>query len=397
MRYFYFKYVLAACLLVAITSGCEKKPPTEWEDPNPPGAPIPEITDIYPDTGYGGDPVTITGKNFSPDPEKNFVVFGKKATMADSATETTLKVTAPMIGGMECLTVKVNVATQGCVYFSNELDFTFLPIMSIFRDDFSCTRGIEFDEEGNCYVSDPDDWAVYKITPEGGKTVYAEVSGPGDIAFDRDGYLYVCNKWDDEIYRVAHEGGDYEVFTDEIPEPMCIDWDENGNMYVVGSWDTHVWRITPGGEISQLDIDIMHGKSLRVFEGYLYWSDSGDWGEGNNHIMRAPIRPDGLGAPEIVYEDPEWSGTYIWGPSGINIDKEGNVYAVSRYWDGCPNLARFNTDGTAEVIVELPTSNNKFIAFLGKDVYITTQWEGLIYKVYVGVEGAPPYGWGLLQ
>lgn len=59
-----------------------------------------------------------------------------------------------------------------------------------------------------------------------------------------------------------------------------------------------------------------------------------------------------------------------------------------------PNLARFNTDGSTEVIVELPTSNNKWIAFWGESIYITTQWEGVIYEVYVGKEGYPPYAWG---
>jgi hypothetical protein len=271
--------------------------------------------------------------------------------------------------------------------------------MSIYRDDFGSTWGIEFDKDGNCYVVDGDDWAVYKITPEGDKTVYAEVSGgPGDIAFDRDGYLYQCNVWDGEIYKVSPGGGDYEVFTNEIPMPFSVDWDESGNMYVVGTWDG-IYRITPGGEISQLDVgEFWHGGDVKVFEGYLYWGDAGDWGDGPNWIKKAPITPDGVGAPEIVYEDPDWSGDYIWGPHGINIDIEGNVYAVSRYPGECPNLSRFNTDGTAEVIVELPTTNNKFIAFWGKDAYITTGWEGggegEVFKVYVGIEGAPPYAWG---
>ena len=383
------KYALPIFFLVAVIFGCEKETPTA------PEAPTPVITSIEPDSAYGGEPVIITGNNFNPEPNKNIITFGGyNSTRAFDATETTLKAIAPAVGGMEFFTVKVNVIRLDCTHWSNALDFTFPPIMSIFRDDFSNTRGIEFDEDGNCYVSDADDWAVYKITPAGDKTVYADVSGPGDIAFDRDGYLYLCfGDWDDVIYRIAPGGGDYEVFTDKIPEPFSVDWDDNGNMYVIGAWDTHIWRITPDLEISQLDIDIDHGGDVKVFEGYLYWSDRGYWEEGNNCIMKAPITAGGLGAPEIVYEDPDWSGTYIWGPQGINIDIEGNVYAVSSY-DQCSNLSRFKPDGTAEVFVELPTLNNKYIAFFGKDVYITTQWEGVIYKVYVGVEGYPPYAWG---
>ena len=393
MNHDYLKYILIVFLIGTIISGCERKLPT-WEDPHPAGALTPEITSIEPDTAYSGELATITGKNFNPNPGKNFVVFGKSPTIADSATESTLKVTVPPGGGMEFTPVAVKAASEGSEYWSNELDFTFRPILSIFRDDFSCTRGIEFDEDGNCYVSDPDDWAVYKITPEGDKTVYAETSGPGDIAFDRDGYLYVCNKWDSEIYRIDPGGGNVELFTDEVPDPVSLDWDDNGNMYVVAEWEG-IYRITPGGTVSQLDVgDFQHGASIRVFDGYIYWGDAGDSGDGNNHIMKAPIIAGGVGTAEVVYEDPDWNGTYISGPSGINIDVEGNVYAVSRYWDGCLKLSRFTPDGTPQMIVELPTSNNKYIAFWGKSVYITTQWEGLIYKVFVGEEGAPPYAWG---
>ncbi len=59
-----------------------------------------------------------------------------------------------------------------------------------------------------------------------------------------------------------------------------------------------------------------------------------------------------------------------------------------------PHLERFNTDGTAEVIIKLPFDNNKYIASFGKDVYVTSGWNVVIYKVYVGKEGYPPYAWG---
>jgi hypothetical protein len=393
MRRFFMKilkYTLSVFYVILIVFSCEKKAPTESE------APTPVITGIEPDTGFGGDIVVITGQYFNPEPSENIITFGGyHSTRAYDGTETMLKAIAPNVGGMELVTVKVNVIRVDCTHWSNALEFTFPPIISIFRDDFNHVRGIEFDEDGNCYACDADDGVVYKITPAGDKTVYANVSAKGDIAFDRDGYLYVCAAdWENAIYRIPPGGGDPEVFTDEIGPPFSLDWDENGNMYVIGNWDTHVWKITPGGEITTL-VDVENGGDVKVFEGYLYWSDKGDWGSGANSIMKAEITPGGIGTPEIVYEDPDWSEGIISGPQGINIDIEGNVYAVSGFWDPSnPNLAKINTDGTAEVFVELPTSNNKYIAFFGKYVYITTQWEGVIHKVYVGVEGAPPYAWG---
>jgi hypothetical protein len=385
------KYILIISIIGLIILNCEEKLPT-WEDPNPSGATTPTISSVEPDTTFGGESVIIRGIDFNPNPLKNFVAFGKSAVEPDSANDSTLYVTTPTVGGMDYMSVKLKVTVDGCEYWSNELDFTFPPILSTFRDDFSNTRGIEFDQDGNCYVGDPDDWAIYKITPTGDKSVYAWTSGPGDLVFDRDGYLYVCNRWDDEIYRVDQAGNE-ELFTDQISAPFCIDMDDDGNMYVVSKWND-IYRITPGMDISALGIECTNPQSVRVFEGYLYWSDAGDWGDGYNRIMKAPITPTGIGDAEAVYEDADWTGTFIWGPSGINIDTKGNVYAVSQWWDGNKNLAKFTPDGSGQVIVELPTSNNKFIAFWDKCVYITTQWEGVIYKVYVGEDGAPPYAWG---
>jgi len=394
------KYALPIFFLVAVIFGCEKETPTA------PEAPTPEITSIEPDSAYGGEPAIIKGSNFNPDPEKNLIrfgynpAFGYVSVNADSGTENTLKFTIPktVTGIGEIITTEVKVTKLDCTHWSNGIDFTAWPLMSIFAEGFNAAHGIEFDKDGNCYVSDPNNWAVYKITPEGDKTVYANVSGPGDIVFDRDGYLYICDNWNDAIYRIPPGGGDYEVFTDKIVKPMSLDWDENGNMYVVSVWDGGMHRITPEGEITQLDVgEFWHGGDVKVFEGYLYWGDAGNWGDGPNCIMKAPITSDGLGTPEVVYSDPDWSGTYIWGPHGINIDIEGNVYAVSRYpGEGSPNLSRFNTDGTAEVIAKLPTTNNKYIAFWGEDAYVTYRGapDGVVYKVHIGIEGAPPYAWG---
>jgi hypothetical protein len=378
------KYALPVFYVILIVFSCEKKAPTESE------APTPVITGIEPDTGYGGDIVIITGNYFNPDPHENIITFGGyNSTRAYDGTETTLMAIAPNVGGMEAVTIKVNVIRVDCTHWSNALDFTFPPIMSIFRDDFSNALGIEFDKDGNCYVSDADDWVIYKITPDGEKSVYSEVSGNGDMAFDRDGNLYVCTggDWGSEIWEVPPGGGDAELFTDnEDLSPFGVDWDDNGNMYVAGH-RTGIFLITPDGDVSMLDIDVDDAFSIAVFDNYVYWTDSR-----NNRVGRAPITADGVGATEIVYEDED--GTYMESPSGMAIDIEGNVYVVSKEWDGNQNLSRFRPDGTAEVITTLPTDNNRCMAFYGKYVYVTTQSYGTVYKVYVGVEGAPPYAWG---
>jgi hypothetical protein len=160
------KYAWPIFYIIAVMFSCEKKTPTA------PDVPTPVITSIVPDSGYSGVPVIITGETFNPEPKKNIITFGGyHSTRAYDVTDTTLMAIAPTMGGMEYVTVNVNVIRLDCTHWSNTLEFTFPPVMSVFRDDFSNTLGIEFDKDGNCYVSDADDWVIYKITTDGEKSV----------------------------------------------------------------------------------------------------------------------------------------------------------------------------------------------------------------------------------
>lgn len=389
------KYALIICIIVTILPGCEEEKPTEpYKEVT-----TPEITSVEPDTLYGGEPISINGEHFNPDPNKNLVrfgytsLFGYKSVLADSVVDsTTIFATTPVGGGMEDTPVPVQVLnTEGPpTQWSDGEDVTFKAILSIFSDDFGAPYGVAVDDEGNVYVSDGDDWVVYKFSADGGnREVYTGQGGNGDITFDGDGNLYICvgGDWGSEIWIVPPGGGDAELFSDNADlSPFDIDFDEDHNMYVGGRW-AGLHRISAAGEVTVLDVpevDLEDPLGVRVFDGYLYWSN-----QDYNSIERAPITADGLGPAEVFFIDN--SGSYMDSPLGIEIDSKGNIYVVSKEWGGNKNLSMISPDGSPEVIIELPSGNNRHLAIGNESIYVVSRGANSVYKVYIGADPAPTY------
>ncbi|NQT27157.1 hypothetical protein HQ585_17515 [candidate division KSB1 bacterium] len=403
MKYLCLKTVLVVSFLGFISFSCDKKP----TEPFYTGT-TPTLTSIGTDTTVFQQDVTITGENFNPDPTKNIIRFGFSETFgyasarAHTGSITTLTFSTPGVSGEydPYIATELSVTQEDAQYWSNELDIVIAPVSSIFMDDFSFSSGIAFDHDGNCYVVDRAEGMIYKITPEGEKSEFGD-PGAGDLAgeleFGPDGWLYFASAWEGEIRKFPPEGGDYEVVdTGDIEEFRCygLDFDDAGNMYVTGNWESYLWRITPDGEGTILT-EVPHGLSVRVFDGYVYWSVrgyGGEPGEGPNQILKAPITADGIGAIETVFEDDEWTGTYLLGAGGLEIDVEGNVYAISSFWEN-DKVCKFTPTAngyTAEVLIQLQPAM-AFMAFNGEFLYITTKEDALIYKIFAGIEGAPHY------
>lgn len=381
MRHYVFKVLVIGFILMWIF-GCEEE--SKFIDPYPSSGLRPEITNIEPDSVLGGTPVTITGNNFSSNPAKNMVAFGNKVVIPTAATQTVLEMVAPLgFGWSEPESIMVKVVVQNSEFMSNQIPIISLPWVY----ESSSPRGVAVDGEGNLYLNDGDDWVVYKIPADGGEwEVYTEQGGNGDIAFDGDDTLYICvgGDWGSEIWKVPPGGGDAELFSDnEDLSPFDVDFDETGNMYVAGR-RTGLHRITPEGDIEALNVDVENTLSVRVFDGYLYWSNN--WG---NKIERAPITGNGIGSVEVFFEDGD--GEYFDSPMGIEIDSEGNVYVVSKEWGGNQNLSKIAPDGTAEVVYEIPADNNRHLAIGNESVYVVSRGAGAILRIYLNVDPAPVY------
>jgi hypothetical protein len=125
--------------------------------------------------------------------------------------------------------------------FSIAKDFQVRPFV---RDVLNAT-GLAFDPAGNLYASSRAEGTVYRISPEGAISTYAEGMGIATgIAFDRDGNLYVGDR-SGTIFRVGPnrttDGGtltDREIFVFATLEPSVaayhLAFNDEGTLFVAG-------------------------------------------------------------------------------------------------------------------------------------------------------------------
>lgn len=364
----HLKSILVFIVLVAIVSSCEKKV-SPWQDPHPPGTPAPELTQIEPDTAYGGEAVTITGSGFSEDQGKNFIVFGKTVLFPETATESTLEFHLPVTGGEDYTTVPVKVTiAPGSEYWSNELEFTYKPVLEVLVTDAPFPLlGVGVDDEGNIYYSVAHE-KVMKLTPDT-TTVFAEGEYfVGDIKIGPNNQLYAacCGK----IVVYSLDG----TKVDEIilPQPpKDFDWDENGNLYYLKQWAS-VYKYNEDGTSTEIE-NLGCPMELKVFGDYLYVTN-GD----NNEIVKYEITAEGVNRVEAI-------PTGGVKPRGIDFDIEGTMYYTG--WDDS-NIHYIKEDGTAGTMYsgKVPI-HVRHINLQGKCLYVD-DCGGNITKFYIGKEAS---------
>src|SRR6202043_3752886 len=121
--------------------------------------------------------------------------------------------------------------------FSIATDFQVRPFV---REVLNAT-GLAFGPDGYLYVSSRAEGTVYRVTPEGAVSTYAEGMGVATgIAFDRDGNLYVGDR-EGTIFKVGPDKGplvDKETFVYATLEPSVaayhLAFNDEGTLFVTG-------------------------------------------------------------------------------------------------------------------------------------------------------------------
>jgi len=144
-----------------------------------------------------------------------------------------------------------------------------------FLNDVMNATGLAFDHEGNLYVSSRMEGSIYKVTPTGQRTAYAQGMGVATgIAFDHNENLYVGDRTG-TIFKI---GRDRQIFVFATVEPSVaayhLAFSASGDLYVTGpttsSFD-HVMRITPAGEVTSFFRGLGRPQGLAFdLEGNLY-------------------------------------------------------------------------------------------------------------------------------
>ena len=144
-----------------------------------------------------------------------------------------------------------------------------------FVRDLMNATGLALDGGGNLFVSSRHDGMVYRITPEGNRTILAEGMGVATgIAFDTDGSLYVGDRTG-SIFKV---GADGQIFVVATLEPSVaayhLAFGPDGLLYITGpttsSFDT-VYRVDEHGEVKNFYRGLGRPQGLAFdAEGNLY-------------------------------------------------------------------------------------------------------------------------------
>src|ERR1041385_7083438 len=221
--------------------------------------------------------------------------------------------------------------------------------------------GIVMDSKGNVYYTDLKQ--VWKISPDGSKTIVVSGVHTHELCIDSSDNLYgehlwyegdATKKWGYRVWRLTRDGTLSDViharqgFREDYGDFSFVR-DHQGNMYWADRGDTTIIRKRlPGGTITAIAREKF--KDVRWMTatptGIVYLIDLYD-------LVR--INPDGV-VKTIASDLADWSINRLTGPDknaimGLWTDPHGNVYVAT-----LPNRAvkRVSPDGHVEVVERSP-------------------------------------------
>jgi serine/threonine-protein kinase len=239
--------------------------------------------------------------------------------------------------------------------------------------EFQSPNGIAVDAQGNVYVSEgtgDDDNRIRKITPAGlvstfagkgkfgfedGLAANSKFFNPGGLAFDVQGNLYIADEYNNRIREITATGvvstvagngiqGSFDGQGDssEFSVPTDVTVDANGNVYVADYDDSRIRKISSSSVVSTLagsdNTGTQNGTGAAARfvspvavavdgQGNVYETD----GINNSSIRK--ITPAGVvttltGSVNGGFMDGPLSKALFSSPSGLAIDKKGNIYVA---------------------------------------------------------------------
>ena len=354
------------------------------------------ITSVWPGSAPAGSIVIINGKNFSGIREENEVKFNGVAAVVIEANPAQLQVVTPEGGSTGAITIAVHQQQATGPVFNYTLPPVEYIVSTLAGDGtagsvegsgtaarFRNPEGVAVDAQGNIIVVDRGNNRIRKIS---GSTVSAiagvDAGGfkdgaaatalfklPWRSVADAAGNIYVADRDNHRIRKIAADGtvstvagsgvagfADGPAATAKFNQPLDVVVDPAGNLYVADNLNHRIRKISIDGTVST-------------------------------------IAGDGTAA----YADGTGTAAKFKNPSGLELDKEGNLWIADRlnqrirkitpagvvttvagdgtsgYIDGVNNAARFadpygitlDKDGNL-IIADL--SNNKIRMVAGGQV-----------------------------
>jgi len=391
--------LLITLAAIAFFIGCEADNPASIYDASKSGESTPVLSKMIPEdsTLAGIGEITIQGQNFSTVPENNLVYFDKTLVTVVSASESQITINSPNLLGD---TIKVKIAVHGAYLYSNIMDYKLVPAVWEFGgfDEYNDPYAIACDSDENLYVSTKGK-KVYKVTPDGERTIYSEDSGfskASGMKMGPEGYLYYVNILS-YMFRIPPGGGKYEMYTTLPGGAFDLDFGPNGNLFCGGNKNA-LYRVKPDKTSDVVaDYTDIYIKSIRVYNDYVYVAgeytgsdaDAVQMGVWRNQILS----DDGtVGEKELVLD---WAALFTDHLLSINFSEDGDMYVGT---DAPEGIIIFHEDGSYEGLYEGVIEPESYALCWGNGPFLYVTRRGSdgaqkrIMKVNAQKNGAPYYG-----
>jgi sugar lactone lactonase YvrE len=116
----------------------------------------------------------------------------------------------------------------------------------VFCDRVSGVNGLGVDAKGNLYESDFGGRAIYKFTPDGNYTVFANLDSPGAaMAFDGEGNLFMPFQWGGRIDKLSPDGSTSSTFATGVPQPVQLIFDSHGELFASDQRSGSIYEFDP--------------------------------------------------------------------------------------------------------------------------------------------------------
>ena len=233
--------------------------------------------------------------------------------------------------------------------------------------DLNNPTALAFDHSGNLFVADHAAQTIFKLTPDGTRSVFVtgvRLSDGNGLAFDAAGNLFVLSPSGE-----YHVGGTILKFSPDGTQstfatggglPYSLAIDPSGNLFV-SDWDTgSIYKLTPKGDKSVFATTEIAAKILACDQA-------------GNVFAGVPLKHS-----IFKYEPDGARSDFATGITtyALAVDKAGNVYVG----DTGTTIFKFTPTGAKSDFAEVTTSPRSFAFDASANLFVVESFSGGILK-----------------
>ncbi len=357
------------------------------------------INGLIPDkeAAAGVNYITIIGDNFSEVVENNKVYFDGSLTETTDASKTSITVRRPNQFG-DSLTVKV--VKYGALKIAEYKPYKIDSVYSAYGEfeEGDELRAVAIDENENVYVIQLSPRNVYKIKPDGEKTIIGNALRPVTDAKIGPGGNLILLMNNSRIYQIDVESGSRSTWVTLDNSVSFGDFDSNGYFYTGGEASDLV-VVAPDLTFNPINLYSADTIScVRVYNDYVYLLvklGNPDNSDPELAIWRHPIldASGSLGNRELVLN---WAETGVFAESEVStftFSADGTIYIGTNYTQ--PIMSYNQQTGDQDIFYKniIPSSAYRLVWGNGDRLYMLVggeQWD--LIRIDMGTLGAPYFG-----